>query len=173
MRRARKIREKWDFVARTTEAQRRQELSTSPSRASTSRWGRFWMEWIPVNRRTQDFQGWEVLSSPPWEEVFAVSIIFLCRVREPDDDNDERKKRPNIFVCSKWIPLRKRRTSGDVEISCEESLGNAFASRRMWFRNDIVHYYISISLWTWRNFEQTSTCCNNKLHVYKRCIRNR
>lgn len=117
---ARKIREKRDFVAWTTET--RQELSTSPSRASISRWGRLWMEWIPANRRTQDFRGWleRCYPLPRGRKFCAVSIIPPCRVKEPDDDSG--KKRPNIFVCSKWIPLRKRRTSGDVEISCEESL---------------------------------------------------
>lgn len=57
------------------------------------------MEWIPANRRTQDFRGlaWEVLSSSPREEIFAVSIIPLCRVKEPDDDNDEREEAAKYF----------------------------------------------------------------------------
>ena len=69
----------------------------------------------------------------------------------------KRKKRSNIVVCSKWIPSRKRRTSNDVEILCEESPVDLLSDRKkLWFRNNTVHY-ISISPKTWGNFEQIST----------------
>ena len=140
-RRARKIREKKDFVTRTTEARRRQELSTSPSRGDFEAGSPL----NGMNTGEPSYAGlsglaWEMLSTPPLrEEVFAVSII-LSRKETWRRQRQKRKKRSNIVVCSKWIPSRKRRSSNDVEILCEEFPVDLLADRKMWFRNDTVHY---------------------------------